>query len=235
MSIEFALQYNNISTWYKCKMELITLNLQLNNREYNYVESFALMSENLNKLPQASSIVFAVKKVEARYLRMMTIDSFEKELVLLTESKKGYEQLRKRLEYNAYFDFGEMYRKYEKHDIAIDNYTQALDFSTSNGDKNIESMSLYGIILTEIGSNKLWYHSSLEDQKASLIKAISYSKEYNFTANKYIGYIILAFLKKQNVEQDVIDYLNQYSYKREAYTAENLSKHAISSLHLVLM
>ncbi len=134
----------------------------------------------------------------------------------LEQAFLGYEKLKKRLIYTMYFELGEYYRFMQEHNKAIDNYCKAIDFSHKNGDKNLETMSYIGIILTEYDAIKFIYNNCKNEQINLLIKTIKISREHNLTINEMLANLILTILKREPIDEEMLSYLEHNGLEKNA-------------------
>lgn len=76
-----------------------------------------------------------------------------------------------RLLYNAYFERAEFERFEGDAEAALKDYLRVLEFGNGNGDRNLISMALLGIVLVELSTGKWSHHNSREAARESVVRA----------------------------------------------------------------
>ncbi len=220
-AIASANSRNQKSIAFLCKQELLILHAALSQE----AESLALY----NDLEQEMCVLpeeyihnkIAYLKVKARYLRFLKnpVNDIE-EINLLNQVLREYSAIKKRLQYNTYFEFGEYYRLHDDYITALDNYKIALIFSKNNLDHNLETMCYLGIILCEIKSEKFLYHEHKFSQRQNLISIIDKCKEYGLYYNSLLAELLLAKISNIAVDKSILMSLKTIGYQREVEIAE---------------
>jgi tetratricopeptide (TPR) repeat protein len=205
-----------------CKQEILTLNLALD-RINEAKDIYDKLDREINLLPEDQYIFTKISyaKVKARFLRFQKCPEYNlKEFTLLNQVLIDYRTMKKRLQYNTYFELGEYYRLQGKYSVSIDHYNTALVFSKRNLDYNLESMCVFGIILCEIASNSCLYYESNLKQKQTLITIIDKCAEYNLYYNTLIAELLLAKISQIQIDKSVILSFKIIGYPREVIIAE---------------
>ncbi|MCH5167977.1 MAG: hypothetical protein J1F35_08875 [Erysipelotrichales bacterium] len=147
---------------------------------------------------------------------------------------KGYENLKKRLIYTMYFEFGEFYRAYSNTNKAIESYEKAISFSQKNGDKNLETMSYLGIVLLELDLNNYIYNHDRIDQKNLLVKTIELSEKHDLIINKTLAELLITVLNKEKITDEKLNYLEACGLRKTAETIRN-NNYRIGNIQLFMM
>jgi tetratricopeptide (TPR) repeat protein len=79
--------------------------------------------------------------------------------------------LNDRLLYNFYFERAEYDRLLGHYLNAADGYRRVLEFGTGNGDRNLISNALLGLVLVDLSANQWLHHDSAEGARASALRA----------------------------------------------------------------
>ncbi len=235
-AIEVSKSQNRRSMILKNMLELLTIY----NATADLLESQKQLNEiekELSCLPQGKYVSTRISyyKYKARHLRTMTTNTSEEEFSLLSKSLNEYKRIKKRLQYNAFFDMGEYFRKLKNFKSAVSNYEISLRFSRKNLDKNLETMSIIGIILCELQSEKFFYFKSIEEQLNQIIYVIETCIDKNLFMNKYIAKIILSKIKKERIDDDIITTLKRLKYSREVKASISNENKDLGQLYLILM
>lgn len=215
-----ALNQKSISL--ACKQELLTLHNALG----QMAEAEELYSElelGINSLPADQYMLSQIsyRKVKARYLRFQRCLGFDaEELKLLKQVLADYSAMKKRLQYNTYFELGEYDRLHENYAAAIKNYNTALIFSRRNLDYNLESMCIFGIILCEITSKKPLHHENSQNQMQVLAEILNKCKDHGLFYNKLMAELLLAKVSNTEAEKSILIALKTIGYQKEAAIAE---------------
>ena len=224
-AIKKATSINDFNTIILCNLELSVIYLSnpkyLKNeaRYLNLDELFEhtnkLIIDNQNKI---SELLYY--RNYARYLiSKSNIDKYSNEIQNnLNKALLGYENLKKRLIYTMYFEFGEYYRFCKNTEKSLKNYKSAISFSKKNGDKNLETMSYLGIILLELSSKSFILNRNIDEQKELLSRIIGISEKYNLCINKTIASLLLSVLNKEQMNEDILKYLSVNGLEKTADT-----------------
>jgi tetratricopeptide (TPR) repeat protein len=76
-----------------------------------------------------------------------------------------------RLLYNLYFERAEYYRFDGAHAAALENYRRVLEFGNGNGDRNLISNALLGVVLVELSAGRWLFHETRDKARASVLSA----------------------------------------------------------------
>lgn len=79
--------------------------------------------------------------------------------------------LNDRLLYNFYFERAEYDRFRGDHVDALSGYLRVLDFGNGNGDRNLISNALLGLVLVDLSAGRWMHHDSAEGARSSALRA----------------------------------------------------------------
>lgn len=79
--------------------------------------------------------------------------------------------LNDRLLYNFYFERAEYNRLLGNHPGAEESYRRVLEFGTGNGDRNLISNAMLGLVLVDLTAGRWLHHESAEEARASALGA----------------------------------------------------------------
>lgn len=85
--------------------------------------------------------------------------------------------LNDRLLYNFYFERAEYDRFHDDLTDALAGYRRVLDFGVGNGDRNLISNALLGLVLVELSAEQWLHHGSADAARASVLRARQISTE----------------------------------------------------------
>lgn len=227
-AINSAKATNQRSIILKCHFELVTIFILQNNQASIDIE-FEQIEKVFRDLPPNQYVYtrIAYKKIRARYIRVLGLNTTEDDFKLLKSVLREYEMQKKRLQYNTFFDIGEYFRHHYKYTKAIENYTIAYNFSLKNYDINLNTMSRLGLILCDI-SQKLNNDLTIELLREILKDCI----ENNLYTNKIFTEIILDIVRDGKISQETKNNLRCIGINYD----ESDSKYTdVHNLHLILM
>ncbi|WP_434751467.1 tetratricopeptide repeat protein [Paenibacillus amylolyticus] len=103
--------------------------------------------------------------------------NFDKGIHLLEKTIKIYEKKSERLQFNLYFEMGELLRRKKDFKQSIDYFKKSLDASLLNGDKNIELYSSLGILSVELETKQHHFTNSKDEQYQLLEHCLGLCKD----------------------------------------------------------
>lgn len=232
-AIHYAKKSKNNELTIRCKHELMTVYVFLD--KPSIAGTFIKDMENfINTLPKDSEklAIISYYKSKARFLRFYMPSSDKQQYDLLINIRKDYERIKKRLQYNSYFELGEYHRIRKEYKEAYEQYNIAYKFSCKNQDVNLESMCFYGILLLELESNQFVIHNSYNDQKHSLLHMIEKCCEKDLHYNIFIGQIIYYYITGSDFDPRILKEMSRVGYSRECEIATGVR--SINDLYLIL-
>ncbi|MHA3690006.1 tetratricopeptide repeat protein [Akkermansia sp. AKK6] len=235
-AIDAAIKTSSFEILIKSKIEKLTL---LNCRS-KYSESNELLEEiknDIKNLPinEFLGLKISQRKAEARHMRISSNTSTREEKIILKEVLRDYKKLKKRLQYNTFFELGEHYRKGGKYKQAVANYRKSLLFSLKNLDQNLNTMSHLGIILCEMLSQSPFRSASDPNPELLLQNIISKCERYNLHTNRLLAEMIYDFIRGNPVDQSIIDTFQSMGYQKEMDICYSSNPMYLKNLDLVLM
>ena len=153
----------------------------------------------------------------------------------LNEALTGYEQLKKRLIYTMNFEFGEYYRWECINDKAIEYYKESLFFSNRNGDKNLQTMSYIGIILSELQCGVCIYTKSKKNQIELLVKCVEISEEHNLKINSILSTTLLKYIKTNILSENEHQFLTKMNMTKFADVLKSRNNKSLNTVQLFMM
>ncbi|HEY7950218.1 MAG TPA: hypothetical protein VID51_05215 [Solirubrobacterales bacterium] len=103
--------------------------------------------------------------------------------------------LNDRLLYNFYFERAEYDRFRGDHLDALGGYQRVLDFGAGNGDRNLISNALLGLVLVELSAEEWLHHGSAEEARASVLHARQISTEADIQITAGIADTVASMLE----------------------------------------
>ena len=126
-------------------------------------------------------------------MRLINKEQIEAES-LLEQSLNGYKKMRRRNVYDVYFEFGELYRFFDRNKEAIVYYTKCIEFAQNNSDYNLQSLGQMGVILSRLSlKEKIEKSLILEELQTISITA----EEKELFLNKHYSKLLIEKLKKK--------------------------------------
>jgi tetratricopeptide (TPR) repeat protein len=99
-----------------------------------------------------------------------------------------------RLLYNLYFERAEYYRFCGEYAAGLDNYRRVLEFGSSNGDRNLISNALLGVVLLELSAGRWLFHDTCDGARASVLRARKIAIEADIQITARIAETVAAML-----------------------------------------
>lgn len=216
---------------------LFNNNLLNNNPYFDNLDDLFNRTEKLLNEENNHSLYLLYLRNYARYLLSIDDNSQFLNTIFncLNDALIGYEQLKKRLIYTMNFEFGEYYRRLCNSEKSIDYYNNSLFFSYRNGDKNLETMSYIGIILSELQCGIRYYTKTQKNQIDLLVKCIELSDEHNLQMNSILSHILLKYIKTNSLSDNEYQLLSQINLKKVAMILKNRDNKALNTVQLFMM
>lgn len=216
---------------------LFNTNLLNNDPYFDNLDDLFNRTKKLLKEENNQNLYLLYLRNYARYLISIDDNSQFIDTIFncLNEALIGYEQLKKRLIYTMNFEFGEYYRKLCNNEKSIDYYNNSLFFSYRNGDKNLETMSYIGIILSELQCGIHYYTKSQKKQIELLVKCIELSDEHNLQMNSILSHVLLKYIKTNSISNHEYQVLSQINLKKIAMILKNGDNKALNTVQLFMM
>ena len=204
--------------------------------------NFKNMDDLFNKIKELlgddkNSLQLLYLRNYARYLLSKQDIHYYSDTILdyLNQALLGYEQLKKRLIYTMNFEFGEYYRMCSKNEKAIDYYRESLRFSYRNGDKNLETMSYIGIVLSELQCG-IHYHTKTQNSQIELlVKCIDISDKHNLKINSLLAHVLLKYIKTNTLFEDEFQLLCKNNYNGMAILLKKADNKLLNKIQLFMM
>jgi len=190
----------------------------------------------IDKLPENAYVSTRVSflKSEVVFQRTILRNNPEHERFLLEKVFENYNESKKRLQYNMFFEFGEYYRRIGKYSNASENYQKALGFSRRNKDHNLETLSQIALVITDICSG-FSNEDICSSYKTAIIQSYNDSIEYNLHINKLLAGVILAYLNKTDVDGEIFCELERVGYKSALDLCKLFERKQFKAIDLFLM
>ncbi|WP_146259812.1 tetratricopeptide repeat protein [Paenibacillus silvae] len=133
---------------------------------------------------------------------------FDKGISLIDKTIKIYEKKSERLQFNLYFEKGELLRRKKDFEQSIEYFKKSLNASLLNGDKNIELYSSLGILSVELKTGLHYFTDSKEKQYQLLEHCLELCKDNDENVCFVLG--------KQHV-QEILNTLNNKEENSNSY------------------
>lgn len=231
-SIEVAIKLGRESEVLKSMMEKLNIFI-LQNKSEDARMLHGVIVKRIQNLPSGTYIGTknSFRKLESRYVRIMINTNTELQLKLLQKTLNEYREQKKRLQYNAYFELGEYYRKLNKYQKAQDNYNKALAFSKQNNDFNLKTLSQIALIVLDISIGT--YVS--EKLIPIIIATHQESESNNLYTNKLLAEMILSFLQNEIPDASILSEFVRLGYVSAVKVYNENTSEAYKNLNLFLM
>lgn len=224
--------YLELSVIYLFNNKLLNDNPYFDNLDELFDRAEKLLKEDNNH-----SLYLLYLRNYARYLISIDDNSQFIDTIFncLNKALKGYEQLKKRLIYTMNFEFGEYYRRLCDNEKSIEYYNISLFFSYRNGDKNLETMSYIGIILSELQCGIHYFTKSKKEQIELLVKCIELSDKHHLKMNSILSHILLKYINTNSFSDNEYQLLSQINLKKVAMILKNRDNKALNTVQLFMM
>ncbi len=158
---------------------LICISFIQNDLEFNFEEAFSklydIYNDNPNKWEQYK---YMTLKYEGVF--MSVCNKYSTAEKYLCDALNGFIKIKKRNIYDVYFEFGELYRLQGYYNKSIEYYEKCIEFSISNSDYNLQSLSEIGKIISEFysGKNNNYKENLLNISKNARMKDLNLNYQY---------------------------------------------------------
>ncbi len=214
----------------------VCIHLVWNDLSFPFEESLTEIYKTAGEYPE---IIFSTKKYHAMYLRR--INRLAESKSLIHEAMDGFESLGNRLTYNMKFELGEHFRALGDYDKAYEFYKISCNFSRKNRDRNMQTHSMIGIVLTEILSETYYMHSSLEEMLEEINEAMQIADEADLRITEIQAQLVGEYLKRaqglavEGFTEAFSGYIKKRQLKREAEICADMTRSRVGRMHLVLL
>lgn len=191
---ELSNKINNVEYIIRALHGMICIAFIIHDITFDFKEKFNELDILYDKTEKLwNTYRYNTLKYKSIYMRLINKEQIEAES-LLEQSLNGYKKMRRRNVYDVYFEFGELYRFFDRNKEAIVYYTKCIEFAQNNSDYNLQSLGQMGVILSRLSlKEKIEKSLILEELQTISITA----EEKELFLNKHYSKLLIEKLKKK--------------------------------------
>lgn len=219
---------DNIMLKYKCFSGIVAWEISYGTFKLETITNINEKITEISEMQGSAATLSSLFRLKARIFRKL--EKYDEALSAIIKSKEIAINNRLRTNADCLIVLGDIYRSKEDFESAIEYYASAYDFSVYNSDLHLKCTAEFGIILTELSSNKLMNHESWAEVHSQVIKYIDYTDSKKMHLLKYHCQIIELYLHKHclNSSDELIKFKKDAIKNFPNLTYENRMVESIS-------